>query len=129
MKTNLLVYTLITVLALCVCKLAVGQSPSYKMAPCECCPCCKSPKLEDATVRMTNGTLLTHHLWATNVSVVITNQYWTLAQVRDGTLCKTIGHIWGTHTHLTLEYNPPGTEFRECKLCHHVERRVNDWQQ
>ena len=71
-------------------------------------------------------------LFVTNYQAVnsATNTFSSVIKemAKSGELCKTIGHQWHDHTHVTLEYSPNRIGCRECGVCGlHQSRYADDW--
>jgi len=48
--------------------------------------------------------------------------------IADGTFCQVSGHVWGQHSHNTLEYSPSRVNCRQCAACGlHQEQHVTSW--
>lgn len=48
--------------------------------------------------------------------------------ITSGKFCAIRGHAWGTHMHVTLEYEPGRIGCRQCQICGlHQSQHTTDW--
>lgn len=48
--------------------------------------------------------------------------------IQSGEFCSVVGHSWGSHMHVTLEYMPNRIGCRECSVCKmHQEQFATEW--